>query len=102
MRLLLPILLIPMVLASQSLCAVHMHIGTHSAELGTHAGTPHFHAEVGHGHSHPHGALHSSSRETAVDPQPGIEEFPDRHVGAYYVADSLSRDANRFAHDKLV
>ena len=102
MRLFLPILLIPMVLASQSLCAVHMHIGTHSAESGSHAGTPHFHAEAGHGHSHPHSGLHSNGRETAEDPQPGIEEFPDHHVGAYYVSDSVSRDTNRLVHDKLV
>ncbi len=101
MRLLLPILLIPMVLASQSLCAVHMHIGTHSAELGSHSGTPHFHAEAGHGHSHCHGGLHSNVSETAEDPQPGIEEFPDDHVGAYFVSDSVSRDTNRLAHDKL-
>ena len=101
MRLSLPILLIPMVLASQSLCAVHMHIGTHSAELGIHAGTPHFHAEAGHGHSHRHDGFHSNGRETAEDPQPGVEEFPDHHEGAYYVPDSVSRDTNRLAHDKL-
>ncbi len=90
-----------MVLASQSLCAVHMHIGTHSAELGSHAGTPHFHAEAGHGHSHRHDSLHSNGREIAKDPRPGIEECPDHHVGAYYVSDSVSRDTNRLAHDKL-
>ena len=101
MRLLLPILLIPMVLASQSLCAVHMHIGTHSAELGSHAGTPHFHAEAGNGHSHSHDSLHSNGSETAKDPQPGVEEFPDHNDGAYYVSDSVSRDTNRLAHDKL-
>lgn len=105
MRLFLPILLIPMVLASQSLCAVHMHIGTHSAELGSHAGAPHFHSEPGHGHSHSHGDVHSnvagSGRETAEDPQPGIEEFPDHNLGAYYVSDSVSRDTNRLAQDKL-
>lgn len=104
MRLLVPILLIPMVLASQSLCAVHMHIGMHSTKLGSHAGTPHFHAEAGHGHSH-HGGSHSniggSARETAEDPQPGFEEFPEHHVGAYYVSDSVIQDTNRLAHDKL-
>ena len=105
MRLFLPILLIPMVLASQSLCAVHMHIGTHSAELGSHDGAPHFHADARHGHSHDHGGLHAnvgdSGRETAEVPQPGIEEFPDHHVGAYYVSDSVSRDTNRLAQDRL-
>lgn len=105
MRLFLTIFLMPMVLASQSLCAVHVHIGTHSAELGSHAGVPHFHAEAGHGHSHRHGGLHSkvggSGRETANDPQPGIKEFPDDHVGAYYVSDSVSRDTNRLDQDRL-
>ena len=101
MRLFLPILLMPMVLASQSLCAVHMHSGTHSAELGSHAGTPHFHAEAGHGHSHCLGGLHSNGRETTEVPQPGIEDFPEHHEGAYFVSDSVSRDTNRFAQDKL-
>ena len=101
MRLFLPLLLMPMVLASQSLCAVHTHIGTNSAELGSHAGAPHFHADAGHGHSHSHDSLHSNGSETAEDPQPGIEEFPDHHVGAYYVSDSVSRDTNRLAQDSL-
>ena len=35
------------------------------------------------------------------DPQPGVEEFPDHNDGAYYVSDSVSRDTNRLAHDKL-
>ena len=97
MRFLFSILLIPMVLASQSLCAVHMHIGTHSAELGSHPGTPHFHAEAGHGH----GGLHSNGRETLDVPQSGVEDFPDHNETAYYVSDSVSRDTNRLAHDKL-
>ena len=101
MRFFLPILLMPMVLASQSLCALHMHIGTHSAELGSHAGAPHFHAEAGHGHSHRHGSLHSNEHETSGVPQPGIEESPDQHVGAYYVSDSVSRDLDRLAQDRL-
>ena len=64
-------------------------------------GTPHFHAEAGNGHSHSHDSLHSNGSETAKDPQPGVEEFPDHNDGAYYVSDSVSRDTNRLAHDKL-
>lgn len=105
MRLFLPILLMPMVLASQSLCAVHMHIGTHSAELGSHAGAPHFHADAGHAQSHGHGGLHAnvggSGRETAKVSQPGIQEIPDQNVEAYYVSDSVSRDLDRLAQDRL-
>ena len=101
MRLFLPLLLMPMVLASQSLCAVHMRIGTHSAELGSHARAPHFHADAGHGDSHSHGGSHWNGHETTGVPQPGIEESPDQHVGAYYVSDSVSRDTNRLAQDSL-
>ena len=101
MRLFLPILLIPMVLASQSLCAVHMHIGTHSAEFGSHAGAPHFHAEAGHGHGDSHANVGGSGRETAEVHQLRIEEIPDQNVEAYYVSDSVSRDTNRLDQDSL-
>lgn len=101
MRLFLPILLMSMVLANQSLCAVHMHIGTHSAELGSHAGVPHFHVEAGHGHSHGHGGLHANGGETSEFPQAGIAGFPDHHIGAYYLSDSVSRDTSRLPEEKL-
>jgi len=101
MRLMLPILLIPMVLASQSLCAVHSYIGTHSAELDGHGGTPHFHADAGHGHSHSHHGLQPRGGDTSEVPQSGIEEFPDHNVVAYYVPDSVSRGDKRLALEKL-
>lgn len=103
MRLILPILLIPMVLASQGLCALHTHIGTHSAELDGHGGTPHFHA--GHSHSHSHGGLHSngggSTANTSEVHPSNLEEFPVKYTGAYYVPDSLSRGVNRPTFEKL-
>ena len=101
MRLMLPILLIPMVLASQSLCAVHSHIGTPSAELDGHGGNLHFHADAGHGHSHSHHGLQPRGGESSEVPQSGIEEFPDHNVVAYYVPDSLSRGDKRSAADTL-
>ena len=105
MRLILPILLIPMVLAGQSLCAVHSHMGTHSAELGRHAGNPHFHADAGFGHSHSNNGLHSngggSGDATSELPQSGIAGFPDQDAGAYYVPDSVSRGDKRLVLGKL-
>lgn len=101
MHLYLPILLIPMVLASHCLCAMHMHIGAHSADLGSHAGVPHFHAEVGDIHSHHHRGLKSNGHERSGISQPGIEVSPDQHEGAYYVSDSVSRVTNRHTHNRL-
>lgn len=103
MRLILPTLLIPMVLASQSLCAVHTHSGMHSADLGGHSAIPHFH--VGAGHLHTHVRLHSTGgslgAETAEVPQSGLEAIPDQNARAYYVPDSVSRADNRPASDRL-
>lgn len=103
MRLILPILLIPMVLASQSLCALHTHIGRHSAELDGHGGNPHFHAV--HGHSHGHGGLHSngggSTDKTSEVHPSSLEEFPVQYTGAYYVPDSVSRGVNRPTFETL-
>ena len=103
MRLILPIILIPMVLASQSLCALHTHIGTHSAELDGHGGNPHFH--TGHGHSHSHVALHSngggSTDKTSKVHLSSLGEFPVQYTGAYYVPDSVIRDVNRLTFEML-
>lgn len=105
MRLILPILLISMVLASQILCAVHTHSGIHSAELGGHSASPHFHVGAGPGHLHSHESLHStggsSGDETAEVPRSGIEAIPDQNAGTYYVPDSVSRGDNRPTSDKL-
>lgn len=105
MRLILPILLIPMVLAGQSLCAVHSHIGMHSRELGGHGCFPHFHADAGHDHSHSHLGLHSNGGGTDDEPsersRSGIDGIPEQNDGAYYVQDSVSRGDKRLIFDQL-
>ena len=104
MRLFLSILLIPLLLVAQSLCAVHAHQGTHSSDAESHAGSPHFHATAGNHHSRGHAHHHShdggSIHETS-DVSPSQFEHPQRPDGeTYYVPDTVSQLGSRIDEQK--
>ena len=105
MRAIFSILLIPMVLASESLCAVHSHIGMNSGESEAHAASPHFHVDAGHGHAHSHDRIHSNGRcngeESSEAALPAIEAIPDHNARAYYCPDSASSCGSRVAGREL-
>lgn len=99
MRLVLSILLIPLVLVAQSLCALHAHHGTHSTDAESHAGSPHFHATAGnhhsHGHSHGHSHDGSSIHETSDVSPSDFEQSQHQDGETYYVPDAVSQIGSR-------
>lgn len=67
MRRLVSSLLILMILASQGLCAMHVHVGSDRNHTDTHSGRPHVHSSNSHGHQH-HAHVHRDKNAHRPDP----------------------------------
>jgi hypothetical protein len=86
MRLIISILLVPLVLASQTLCAVHVHFGMTVADLVDHASRPHFHVVTQHNHRHVHhdvDAHDGSPDDRSQSACPPMQDTPDHEFDAF-------------------
>lgn len=113
-RCVLSLLLIPLVLASQSLCIPHTHLGMLVVEPEGHWLQPHFHVHrhrennlakhshrhFSHGHTHHHHSTNSTTRR--VVPAGFLPNQPHQHDDdAVYLAASLLVSLNRELWQKL-
>ena len=86
--------LIPLVLASQGLCAAHSHAGESVLERLGHAGRPHIHLHNGDEHEHPHHTHdhdHSLSLDAAIESGAAVlhcGQNADHDSDAFYVSDA--------------
>lgn len=114
MRRILSLLLIPLLLVSQSVCFGHSHRGSDVTEPAGHAARPHFHVHGKHPHSHEKHHHHShdgqrhthhthrhadDAREAAV--LPGIQPNDDHDEDAVYVSTSEMLGAGRSLSKQL-
>jgi hypothetical protein len=64
MRRAISVILMPLILVSQSMCFGHLHGGTRSLEPVGHSARPHIHLHGTSHHHHDHGATHSHSHDS--------------------------------------
>ena len=104
MRRVLSLLLIPLLLASQGLCFVHTHQGTHTGEPDGHSSRPHFHVH-GVAEHHHHHADHSHRHDAGDDHEepavPAIEPVADHDADAVYCSETVVIGTGRQSRSEL-
>ena len=97
MRRLVSSLLILMILASQGLCALHVHVGLDRNHTDTHSGRPHVHSSNSHGHQH-HGHVHRDRNAHRPDPVAAAltnVSDPESDSVPFYLSDPVHSQISR-------